>query len=380
MARQRIVAGRIADFDRDDWDRCFPVELEGWDYHSAVDGAAIPGFEWLYAAVLDDGRIVAAAPAFITAYRLDTTAQGSLKRVTDWLARRWPLLLSLPMLCVGSPVTETAQIGFAPDVAEAEKPALVSALIAELTAIAAARGIGLIGVKDARHADLALWRAALPAFQRMAGLPTAVLSLPFASLDTYLGSLSAATRKDMRRKLKSAPDIRIERRTSGDGRGLDDVIGPIMALYEHTVARSELEFERLPAAYFTRVLESMPERSHCVLYWHGDDLLAFNLVLESPDRLIDKFIGSDARARDHNLYFLSWIENVRHCIARGIPVYQSGQAGYAAKLRLGSQLQLNWNFFRHRNPMLNAVLGIVARLVRLDRFDPEIRAAVRGLK
>jgi len=375
MARQRIIADGIAEFSRDGWDRCFPGELEGWDYHNAVGIAGLAKFKLLYAAIVDDGRVVAATTAFLMSYRLDTTAQGGLKRVTEWVAARWPRALSLALLCIGSPVTETAQIGFAPEVADDDKPALLSELAAELTSYAAARGIGLMAVKDARDADLALWRAALPKFQRTAGLPTAVLSLPFASVDDYLRSLSTATRKDMRRKLRSERDIRVERRTS-----VDDVIGRVIELYEQTVARSDLEFERLPAAYFTGVLASLRGRSHCVLYWHGEELLSFNLVLESKDRLIDKFVGADARARDYNLYFLSWVENVRYGIANGIPVYQSGQAGYAAKLRLGSRLQLNWTLFRHRNPLINAVLGVVAWVMRLDRFDSDIHAAVRGLK
>jgi hypothetical protein len=375
MARQCMVAEAVAAYDRDAWNRCFPGEIEGWDYHYAVDAAGLPKFKLLYAAIVDDGRVIAAVPAFCTFYRLDTTVQGPLKRITEWLAARWSRVLSLQLLSIGSPVTETAQLGFEPGVAESEKPALLAELVAELMAYADANRIGLIAVKDARDADLALWREALPDFQRMAGLPTAVLSLPYPSLDAYFASLSSATRKDMRRKRKAEREIRIERRTS-----LDGLIGRVMDLYGQTVARSDLAFERLPIGFFTSVLSSMPDRSHCVLYWHGDELLAFNLAVESADRLIDKFIGTDDRARDYNLYFLSWIENVRYCIGRGIPVYQSGQAGYAAKLRLGSNLQLNWNFFRHRNPVLNAVLGVVARLVRLDRFDPEIRAAVRGLK
>ncbi|MGE5538974.1 MAG: GNAT family N-acetyltransferase [Gemmatimonas sp.] len=375
MARQPIVASSIAAFGRDAWDRCFPGELEGWDYHRAVETAGLPGFELLYGAIVDGDRVVAAAPAFVTAYRLDTTVQGPAKRVTDALARRWPRLLSLRLLCIGSPVTETAQAGFAPEVSAADKPGLLKALITELMSVAGSRRIGLIAVKDAPDADAALWRTALPGFQRMAGLPTAVLPLPYDSVEAYIAGLSAGTRKDLRRKRRAERDVRIERRTD-----ISDVVGHVMALYEQTVARSDLDFERLPAGYFTGVLDNMAGRSHCVLYWHGGDLLAFNLVLESSERLIDKFVGTEARARTFNLYFLSWLENVRYAIARGIPVYQSGQAGYAAKLRLGSQLRLNWNYFRHRNPVLNAILGVVARLVRLDRFDPDIRAAVRALK
>jgi predicted N-acyltransferase len=319
--------------------------------------------------------VLSVVPAFLTEYRLDTTVQGAAKRVTDRLSRRFPKLLSIPLASLGSPVTEACRAGFAPSVAERDKPALLAMLIGQLGILARERRIGLLAAKDVRDEDVALWRGALSGFSRMAGMPGAALALPFPSLDAYIASLSPATRKDMRRKLRSESAIRIETRTA-----VDDVMDRVMALYKETVARSDLQFEHLPAAYFANVLARMPGRARCILYWKGGDLLAFNLVLQSPGRLIDKFIGTGAAARAHNLYFLSWMENVRHCIAERIPVYESGQAGYGVKVRLGSTLSPNWNYFRHLNPAANLFLRIVARLVRLDRFDPEIRQAVAGSK
>jgi hypothetical protein len=375
VPRTCVVAESIAAFRKQDWDRCFPSTIESWEYYRAVEEAGIGEFEWRYFAVLDGDTPIAVVPAFLTAYRLDSTVQGPIKRATDWLSRRLPNLLSIPLACLGSPVAEACHLGFAPDIDDAEKPALIGMLIAELARLADSRRIGLMGVKDARDVDAALWEKCLGGFQRTAGLPTAVLPMPFKTFDAYLASLSAATRKDMRRKLRAEPAIRIDDRTD-----ISDVLDPIMTLYEETVARSDLQFERLPARYFTNVLHRLPENARCVLYWRDGDLLAFNLLLQSPDCLIDKFIGTSESARDYNVYFLSWMENVRRCIVGGIPLYQSGQAGYGVKIRLGSRLELNWNYFRHRNPALNALLRLVARVVRLDRFDPDIRRAIGGVE
>jgi predicted N-acyltransferase len=359
MSRQCVVVDSVAAFAKEDWNRCFPDELEDWDYYRAVEDAGITGFRWRYFVVTDGTRPIAAVPAFVTVYRLDTTVQGALKRLTGGLTRRFPKLLSIPLVCLGSPVTEACHLGF------------LAILVDALTDFAREQRIGLLAIKDVRVDDAILWEQALAGFSRMAGLPTATLPLPFASFDEYLRSLSAGTRKDMRRKLRSESALRIESRTS-----IDDVMDRVMVLYEETLARSDLQFERLPAAYFSNVLERMPGRAHCLLYWHDADLLAFNLLLQSPSRVIDKFIGTGQLARAHNIYFLSWMENVHRCIAARVPLYVSGQAGYAVKVRLGSTLALNWSYFRHLNPVLNLILRAVAHLVRLDRFDPEIRGVM----
>jgi predicted N-acyltransferase len=375
MSRQCVVADSVTAFDRSEWNGCFPGELENWDYYRSVEEAGLADFSWRYLAVTENGRLLAAVPAFKTVYELDTTAQDVVKRLLDIVTRIWPKLLSIPLLCLGSPVTETCQIGFAPSASEVDKQSLLSMLIVRFRQLAGEEGIRLLAVKDAREYDKALWQPALAGFARMAGLPTATLPVPFRDLDGYFKTLSRATRKDMKRKMRGSPDIRIESRSA-----IDDVIGRIANLYEETLTRSDLQFERLPPQYFSAVLRNMPGQARCVLYWKADELLAFNLMLESSDRLVDKFVGTGKAARDHNLYFLSWMENVRYCIANGIPVYQSGQAGYQTKVRLGSQLAVNWNYFLHTNPLLNALLRIVARLVRLDRFDPEIRVAIHGIK
>lgn len=85
-------------FAPDAWNRLFPRELEDHAYLHVVERADIAGFRYLYFAVRDDDRLLAAVPAFVTDYRLDTTVQGGLRRVTETLAKLFPRLLRIPML------------------------------------------------------------------------------------------------------------------------------------------------------------------------------------------------------------------------------------------------------------------------------------------
>ena len=95
-------------------------------------------------------------------------------------------------------------------------------------------------------------------------------------------------------------------------------------------------------------------------------------VLEK-DRVIDKFWGMRYPAgREHNLFFVCWMEGVRFALRHGARQYQSGQTAYAQKVKLGSRLDPMWVYFRHRWPLVNRVFRRAAPLVAFDRMDPEL--------
>jgi predicted N-acyltransferase len=370
-----VVATSIEVFGREEWNHLFPHELEDWSYYRAAESSRLADFSWLYFGVRVDGRLLAALPAFLTDYELDTTLTGPLRRATEVLTRWLPRLLRQRMLALGSPVTEFCHLGFAPDVSPAEQRRLLDAILAQAEDCARKHGVRMIAVKDSSAEQDLLWTQAAKTqrLRRQPGLPTAFLDVRYASIDEYLGSLSKATRKDMRRKLKAAAELRVEWRHN-----IDDVTPEIMRLYQATYANAKLSFEELTPEYFRSVLRDLGARASCVLYWLGPKLVAFNLVLHDGQRLLDKFLGMDyAVARDHNLYFCTWIENVRYCIDHGVPLYQSGQGLHAVKVRLGSRLRANWLWYRHRNRVLDAILALVERVARLDRHDPELATLLK---
>ncbi|MGB6213835.1 GNAT family N-acetyltransferase [Pseudomonas mandelii] len=367
-----LAYSTIEAIDRSAWNACFPGELEDWDYYRAVEQAGIADFRWRYLTLYEDEVLVAAAVAFTTAYSLDTTVQGPGKRVTEQLRRWWPGLLDVRLYALGSPVAEQCHVGTARQIDPARRPALLEQLLILARNDADQAGIGLLAVKDASHRDpqwLQVCQAA--GLQSMPGLPSAELPIRFGSVDAYLGTLGKSTRKDLRRTLRGQGP-RIEWR-----RTVEDLLPHMMALYEATLSRSDLTFERLPSEYFRQVLEYLDERAACVLYWVGDELVAFNLVLLDEQRLVDKFFAHDlTRTREHNLYVRSWLANVDYCIEHGIPIYACGQAGYASKLRLGCSFTGNTVFFRHRNRVLDSLLRLVKMFIRPDRSDPAMAAAL----
>lgn len=362
----------IQAIDRAAWNDCFPGALEDWDYIVAVEEASIEGFEWRYLTLFQDQTLIAVATAFTTCYRLDTTVQGLSKRFTETLNRVLPGLVQLQLYAIGSPVTEQCSAGMASHIPGALRPALLARLLALAQKDAARLGIGLIAVKDVpRHDEDWAHSCKTAGFQSMPGLPSAMLAVPFGSVEGYLGSLGKSTRKDMRRKLR-APGPRVEWRSA-----IDDVLPEVMRLYEASLERSDLQLEHLPPTYFTGILQQLGDRALCVLYWVDEQLVAFNLVLIDENRLIDKFFGHDLElTRDYNLYFRSWLVNVDYCIRHKIALYECGQAGYASKIRLGCTFQSNMLFFRHRNWLLNNVLKMVKLFIRPDRHDPALAAAI----
>lgn len=358
MARA-IVHTSLTSIDRAAWNACFAGEIESYDYLTAIERAGIEGFSWRYVTVVDADTIVAAAPAFLTDYPLDTTLTGAAKRVVHGIRNLVPGALRLRLGAIGSPCTETACLGFSDTVTVAARPALLDILIRGFEKDALSEGCGLLAVKDAPGYEIDLWRSSLPAlgYGGIAGLPIAVLDIDFTSIDAYLTRLSASTRKDMRRKLRSLDDVRIEHR-----RAIDDQIDAIVDIYNETLARADMTFEELSPAYFTHVLSCMPN-AEFILYFSGERLIGFNLLLQDADVLLDKFFCMrGAEGREHNLYFLSWFNNVHLCLERGLKRYQSGQAAYAAKVRLGSRLVPTVMHFRHRNPILSRAMRLAAPL------------------
>ncbi len=366
MFETRVLT-TLEDLPRGQWDALFGGALEGFDYLRAIEGASLAGFAWRYVLVHRDGRLVGAAPAFITDYRLETTFEGAGRRIAERVRRLAPGVMTPKLACLGSPCTETATVGFARDLPESDRPTVLATLVRAFENEAARAGCVLTGVKDADHAQAGLWSRATAAagYSPVPGQPIADLPIDFPDLEAYLASLSSGARRDMRRKLRSRSDIRVELRSS-----LGADLPRAMALYHQTLARASAQLETLTPAFFTEVASRMPGRAVFALYYAGDDLLAFNLLLENEEVLLDKFFCMEAeRGRAHNLYFLSWFYNLERCLARGLKRYRSGQANLDDKVRLGSRLTPATMYFRHRNGLLNGALRALAPLVMGDPME-----------
>ena len=370
----RITSG-VGALSQSEWSGCYPQDAEGWPYYRACETQAVPGVALAAVEVRDAGGLAAAAPLFQLSYRLDTPLQGRLRSLAERVSRRLPSLVEWRMLAVGSPYADRCHIAIRVDLTERQREAALVALIRAVETEAESRNAALIVYKDLAGAELAAIEGVLGRSRY-----TQIRSLPVASLDLegtpdverYIAGLSASTRKDIRRKLKAVGGVRIERRQS-----IEDLPDKIEALYEETRQHSSVhygDFEALPPDYFRSVARCAGDKAQFMLYWVGDELAAFNLLLLGRDTVIDKFLGMRyPLARLNNLYVLSWLENVRFCLETGRRWLQSGQTAYDSKVRLGSRLTGSSIFARHRNPVVNRLIRVAAPLAAFDRWDPDLR-------
>lgn len=357
VTKARVVPS-IREIGAAAWNACFPGEIEDYGYLLAIEDAGIAQVRFAAVVVEEAGVPVAAMPLFAMDYPLDVTLDpGMLRRSMRAIRRVFPSFLVVRMCCLGSPETECARVGFHPDIAAQRQPELLQQLLAAFAYYAQQQGASLLAVKDAAHDQEALWQVAAPEYVALPGAAIATLPITFATREEYLALLSKATRKDIRRKLRAAAGIRVEHRTQ-----IADVLPQMMPLYHATVARSTHHLRDLTAAYFTGVLEHMPGRAWCTLYWEGETLIGFNLLLQNGRTLLDKFFCMDERGRDYQLYYVSWMDNIAWCLQHGLQHYQSGQAGYATKLRLKSALLATRMRFRHRRRWLHALMRAAAPL------------------
>ena len=86
-----------------------------------------------------------------------------------------------------------------------------------------------------------------------------------------------------------------------------------------------------------------------------------NLLTRTRQSVVDKYFGMEQETgKAMNLYFLSWLENVRYCLEHGFEHYLAGPAAEAVKCRLGTRMVPTWVYVRHQNPWLHRLLQLCA--------------------
>ena len=319
------------------------------------------------------GDLVGAAPLFRVAYRIDTPFQGRARAFGNWLHQRWPRLVTLPVIGLGSPMSDNCALGFAPQLSSAERAVVLDGLLSALWQESRATNSALIAVKSldavAAPLEMTLRRRG---YNRVTSVPLVMLDLTARTLDHYLDGLPEKTGAYLRRKMRAADKVRIEYRDSVDG-----LEQRLHQLFDNTLAQSGVDygdFEKLHPAYFSQVLHRLGDRAKLMLCWRGEELLSFQLFLVGDKRVLAKQIGMQyPEARELNLYFVNWLKLIEFAITHKIPRVEMGATTYHTKLLFGGYLERRWLHFRFRAGATNHLLRPLAPLFDFERNDPELQ-------
>ncbi len=363
----------VADVDRSGWDELFGQASEGFDYYRACELAPPPMFTYSAASVFDGATLIAGAPAFRGDFRLDLMLEGFPARISSMLYRVAPRLAKLTILGFGSPHADELAMAFNPTIGIDGRSAALEGLLDALETKARTERIATTFLKNVSDRD-SQWAADTlrrRGYARIPSLPVATLAIP-QSPDAYIDSLSQNMRSNMRRKLKRARNIRVEVRQSIDG--IEDEIYQLRQLTLRRASTSYDAFAEVSPAYFRNVLEQVGERAKLLLYWLGDRLIGFAIVLLEPGRLKEKYNGMRyPEGPDNGVFFLNWMTQVRMCVEHDIPELHAGETTYLTKARLGCRLNRSWIYFRHRNPVMNLLFRGASPWIGIDATDPDLK-------
>lgn len=318
-------------------------------------------------------------PVFLAPFDLLTTADDALRRRVAGLPlyRHWRRVLVWRTRFAGATVTEYAPIpaGLAP------------AELARELKRRYARECKLLIVKDIAH-DSPLLDAAANAHARafagalaaegfvlLEGQALAWVPIDFASEDEYLARQSYARRKNIRRKLRSRAWLDIEAVPTGDPRFEDAAtLAAFQRLFDNVFRQSDIRFDRLTPAFLAAILRDRTSRGIVFVYSHAGRMIGWNLCYEYAGKLVDKYVGfAYPEARDHNLYFVSWMHNLAWARENALTHYVAGWTDPAVKAFLGANLTLTRHAVYARNPLLRALLGRLA-----GHFEADSRWQAEG--
>lgn len=312
-------------------------------------------------------------PIFTAPFDLLTTADDALRRRVTRLPlyRHWGRLLRWRTQFAGTTVTE-----YAPLPASAGAKALALGL-----KDASDRHCRLLIVKDIAQASPLLSDAenaqaqafadacVAEGFVLLEGQALAWVPIDFASNDEYLSRLSPGRRKNIRRKLRSRADLDVEAVATGDARFNDPaMLAEFQALFDNVYAQSETHFDRLTADFFRALFRDADSHGVVFVYRHAGRMIGWNLCYEHGGKLIDKYVGfAYPQAREHNLYFVSWMHNLDYARQRRLSHYVAGWTDPEVKSFLGARMTFTRHAVYARHPLLRMLLRRLGSHFESDR-------------
>lgn len=312
------------------------------------------------------GRSPDGMPIFLAPFDLLTTADDAVRRRIARLPwyRHWRRLITWRTRFAGTTVTEYAPLP--PGVAPAELARNLKRRYRRECKLLIVKDIArqspLLSAAENAYAGAFAEACRKEGFVLLEGQALAWVPIDFGSEDEYLARQSYGRRKNIRRKLRARADLDIERVPTGDP-GFDDeaTLAAFHQLFDNVYRQSEIHFDRLTPEFFRSILRDGSSHGVVFVYRLAGKLIGWNLCYEHAGKLIDKYVGfAYPEARDHNLYFVSWMHNLEYARTRGLTHYVAGWTDPEVKAFLGARLTLTRHAVYARNPLVRALLKRMA--------------------
>lgn len=339
-------------------ERLFPAPSITAPLLALLQESGIDGFTQQSIVVFRNDAPILLLPLFETRFDLSQFVGGWIKQLLKVAGRLLPSFFQPRILGVGLLIGKGSEIGMDPQIDAGTLQAAWKMAVETLQRLAAERKSDLLAFYNFDQ-EGNLPGEIFNQFHRVRCQSYARLPIDFNSLEEFLACLSRAARKDLRRKMRASHQVRLIR-----SRDISFFQDRIYSLYLQTVARGALAFGRHNRLFFEKFCEKIPEAEYR-LYFVKEELAAFNLLVVKQQELVDIYFCMEYElGRRYNLYVLSWIENIRTCLERKIPLYQAGQGAEKTKAHLGATFIPSFIFFKHRQPVFDRLIARQPALIQ----------------
>jgi hypothetical protein len=330
--------------------RLFPAPSITAPLLSLLQESGIDGFNLRSIVVSKDDAPILLLLLFETRFDLSAFVEGWIKRLLKAAGRLIPSIFHPRVLGVGLLVGEWSEIGIDPHLDADTLEAACKMAFAALQRLGTELKSDMVALYNFnRYGKLP--GEAVKKFNRVQCQFCARLPINFTSLEEFLARLSRAARKDLRRKMRASREVRVIR-----SRTISPFLDKIYTLYLETAARGSMTFGAHNRLFFEKICERIPGAEY-TLYFVQEELAAFNLLVVKQEAIMDKYFCMDHElGRKYNLYVLSWLENIRTCVERKIPLYYAGQGAEKTKAHLGATFIPSFILFKHRRPVFDRIL------------------------
>lgn len=352
------VHARVREIDASVWDACVGESGSPFVEHAWLDcfeEAECVGSDGDHAAAWTPAHLslhrgdelVAVAPAYIK-----TSSEGEF--VFDWswadLARRMGLRY-YPKVILASPFSPVTgeRVLVAPG---HDRSKATTAMASAARALAAEMGLSSVHTLFVRDEEARAWAAA--GYLRRSSMQFHWHNEGYRSFDDYIASFKSKKRNQIRREA-AQPDkdgIRIE--TLAPDSITPEVIRAMYRFYVSTVDKFTWGRRYLNPRFFELVVERFRHRLAWVVAWQGDVPIAGAFNIEKGDRLYGRYWGA-TRELPFLHFNVCFYHGIRHCIARGLRVFEPG-AGGEHKLARGFRPTLMHSVHWLENPRFRHII------------------------
>jgi len=216
----------------------------------------------------------------------------------------------------------------------------------------------------AQAQELSSLHLLFPAQEEMAGLERADMLIRkdcqfhwhnrgYECFDDFLGELTSAKRKKLRRERRRIAEAGIRFRiATGDELKPDDW-DKLMPLYASSFWRRGRE-PYLNQAFFERIAQQLPDQLVVIIAEHNNEPIATAICFRSNKRLYGRYWGSAGRY--HSLHFETcYYQGIEYCIANGLECFEPGTQG-EHKIARGFVPTETWSAHWLLHPRFNAAI------------------------